>query len=188
MRAAPTPDPEIPMPRFDRLLITGAAGNLGTVLRQGLAPLATTLRLTDRAGMGEAAPNEEIMPAELGDFDAIMEVVKGCDAVVHFGAAAFEKPWAEILESSIKGGYNVYEAARRHGIKRIVYASSIHAVGYVRREEGADTGRIRSTGCRNASSRTWRRCISTSSASSPRVCASTPASRSPPTAAILRPG
>jgi uronate dehydrogenase len=139
MRAAPTPDPEIPMPRFDRLLITGAAGNLGTVLRQGLAPLATTLRLTDRAGMGEAAQNEEIMPAELGDFDAIMEVVKGCDAVVHFGAAAFEKPWAEILESSIKGGYNVYEAARRHGIKRIVYASSIHAVGYVRREEGADT-------------------------------------------------
>ncbi len=127
------------MPRFDRLLITGAAGNLGTVLRQGLAPLATILRLTDRAGMGEAAAHEEIMPAELGDFDAIIEVVKGCDAVVHFGAAAFEKPWAEILESSIKGGYNVYEAARRHGIKRIVYASSIHAVGYVRREEGADT-------------------------------------------------
>ncbi len=127
------------MPRYNRLLITGAAGNLGAVLRQGLAPLATTLRLTDRAGMGEAAPHEEIMPAELGDFDAIMDVVKDCDAVVHFGAAPMEMPWAEILESSIKGGYNIYEAARRHGIKRIVYASSIHAVGYVRRETGADT-------------------------------------------------
>jgi uronate dehydrogenase len=127
------------MPRFNRLLITGAAGNLGAVLRQGLAPLATTLRLTDRAGMGEAGPHEEIMVAELSDFDAIMEVVKDCDAVVHFGAAPMEKPWEEILNSSIMGGYNVYEAARRHGVRRIVYASSIHAVGYVRREEGADT-------------------------------------------------
>ena len=127
------------MPRFNRLLITGAAGNLGTVLREGLAPLATTLRLTDRAPMGEAKPNEEIVVADVGDLDAMMGVVEGCDAVVHFGAAPVEKPWEEILNSSIKGGYNVYEAARRHGIKRVVYASSIHAVGYVRREEGADT-------------------------------------------------
>lgn len=127
------------MPRFNRLLITGAAGNLGSVLRKGLAPLATTIRLSDRGDMGEAAANEEIMACELGDFDGIMKVVEGCDAVVHFGAAPVERPWEEILESSIKGGYNVYEAARRHGIKRVVYASSIHAVGYVRREDGADT-------------------------------------------------
>lgn len=127
------------MPRFNRLLITGAAGNLGQVLRKGLAPLATTIRLTDRSAMAAAAAHEEIMQAELGDFDAIMKVVEGCDAVVHFGAAPVERPWEEILDSSIKGGYNVYEAARRHNIKRIVYASSIHAVGYVRREEGADT-------------------------------------------------
>ena len=127
------------MARFKKLLITGAAGNLGSVLRNGLAPLATNLRLTDRDGMGEAAAHEEIMPCELGDFDAVMKTVEGCDAIVHFGAAPVERPWEEILESSIKGGYNIYEAARRHGIKRIVYASSIHAVGFVRREEGADT-------------------------------------------------
>ena len=82
---------------------------------------------------------EEVVVADLGDFDAIMDVVAGCDAIVHFGAAPVERPWAEILNSSIMGGYNVYEAARRHGIKRVVYASSIHAVGYVRREAGADT-------------------------------------------------
>ncbi len=127
------------MPRFNRLLITGAAGSLGGVLRHGLAPLATTLRLGDRAEIGNAAAHEEPVRCELGDFDAVMDMVAGCDAVVHFGAAPVERPWAEILESSIKGGYNVYEAARRHGIKRIVYASSIHAVGYVRREDGADT-------------------------------------------------
>ncbi len=127
------------MPRFNRLLITGAAGNLGRVLREGLAPLATTLRLTDRMEMAPARAHEETMIADVGDFDAMMRVVEGCDAVVHFGAAPVERPWEEILNSSIKGGYNVYEAARRHGVKRIVYASSIHAVGYVRREEGADT-------------------------------------------------
>ena len=127
------------MPRFNRLLITGAAGNLGRELRRGLAPLATTLRLTDRSAMDPAGPGEEVIEADVGDFDAMMAVVEACDAVVHFGAAPVEKPWDEILNSSIKGGYNVYEAARRHGIKRIVYASSIHAVGYVRREDGADT-------------------------------------------------
>ena len=127
------------MTRFNRLLITGAAGALGTVLREGLAPLAKTVRLTDRSDMGEARPNEEIVQAELGDFEAVMKVVEGCDAIVHFGAAPMERPWEEILNSSIRGGYNVYEAARRHGIGRIVYASSIHAVGYVRREDGADT-------------------------------------------------
>jgi len=126
------------MPRFNRLLITGAAGNLGRQLRAGLRPLATNLRLTDRAEMDPAGDGEEVIQAELSDFDAIMKIVEGCDAVVHFGAAPVERPWEEILDSSIKGGYNVYEAARRHGIKRVVYASSIHAVGYVRREDGAD--------------------------------------------------
>jgi uronate dehydrogenase len=115
------------MARFERLLITG------------LAPLADRVRLTDRAALPEPRGAEECATAELGDFDAVMEVVKDCDAIVHFGAAPAERPWDEILNSSIRGGYNVYEAARRHGVRRIVYASSIHAVGYVRRESGADT-------------------------------------------------
>lgn len=127
------------MPRFDRLLITGAAGNLGRELRRGLEPLAAKLRITDRVDMEAFGDHEEVMPCELGDFDAVSTIVKGCDAIVHFGAAPVERPWEEVLESSIKGGYNVYEAARRHGVKRIVYASSIHAVGFERREAGADT-------------------------------------------------
>ena len=116
------------MARFKRLLITGAAGNLGRQLRQGLAPLAEVRRLTDRAPMAAADDNEEVVECELADLDAVMEVVEGCDAIVHFGAAPVERPWEEILNSSIRGGYNVYEAARRHGIRRVVYASSIHTV------------------------------------------------------------
>ncbi len=127
------------MARFNRLLITGAAGNLGKVLREGLAPLATSIRITDRGDMSPVAANEEAMSCELGDFDGIMKVVEGCDAIVHFGAAPLERPWAEVLDSSIVGGYNIYEAARQHGVKRVIYASSIHAVGYERREAGADT-------------------------------------------------
>lgn len=80
------------MPRFNKLLITGAAGNLGRELRKGLAPLATTLCLTDRIEMEPAADNEEIIVGELGDFDTVMRMVEGCDAVVHFGAAPVERP------------------------------------------------------------------------------------------------
>ena len=126
-------------PRFKRLLITGAAGNLGKELRKGLAPLAEICRLTDREPMALANDNEEVIQCELSDFNAVMKVVEGCDAIVHFGAASVERPWSEILDSSIKGGYNVYEAARQLGISRIVYASSVHAVGFVQREAGTDT-------------------------------------------------
>ncbi len=55
------------MPQFNRLLITGAAGALGSVLRDGLAPLADTIRLTDRTEMDDARPHEEIMPASRPD-------------------------------------------------------------------------------------------------------------------------
>lgn len=127
------------MPRFERILVTGAAGQLGGVLRERLAPLGKIIRASDHKEMKPAGPNEEVVPCELGNFDAVMKLVEGCDAVVHFGATPVERPWEEILNSSIIGGYNVYEAARRHGIKRVVYASSIHAVGYARREDGADT-------------------------------------------------
>ena len=70
------------MPRFNRLLITGAAGKLGRELRRGLAPLARIVRITDRDDMGPVAENEEAMTCELGDFDGVMKVVEGCDSMV----------------------------------------------------------------------------------------------------------
>jgi len=126
-------------PRYYTILITGAAGRLGTELRRGLAPLARKLRLASRNGITDLAANEESVAFDLSDADAVMAAAEGCDAIVHFGGAPNEKPWQEILDSNIRGSYHIYEAARKHGIRRVVYASSVHAIGFHRLEDHIDT-------------------------------------------------
>lgn len=118
------------MPRYERILITGAAGSLGAHLRSGLAPLAKVLRLADRVSLGERAAHEEHLTFDLADMEATMAAAEGCDAIVHFGGVPAETPWQEVLDTSIRGSYHVYEGARRHGVKRVIYASSVHAIGY----------------------------------------------------------
>lgn len=118
------------MPQYDRILITGAAGRLGSELRKGVAPLAKVIRLADRQPIGNLAANEEEAIFDLADMDATMAATEGCDAILHFGGAPVERPWQEILDSSIRGSYHIYEGARKHSVKRIVYASSVHAIGY----------------------------------------------------------
>lgn len=127
------------MSHFDRVLITGAAGALGKELRASGACLARCVRLTDRVASQNLGPHEEDHPCELDDLQAVMAAVDGCDAIVHMGAKSTEGTWDDILHSNIIGTYNIYEAARRHGVKRIVYASSIHAVGYYERTQTIDT-------------------------------------------------
>ncbi len=125
-------------PPFDTLLLTGAAGRLGTHLRRGLAPLCRTLRVSDRAEIADLRPNEEAVICELADQAAVFEMTKGVDAIIHFGGAPLETKWETILASSIQGSYNIYEGARRAGVKRVVYASSVHAIGYHRIEDNID--------------------------------------------------
>ncbi|MFC2969361.1 NAD-dependent epimerase/dehydratase family protein [Acidimangrovimonas pyrenivorans] len=113
-----------------RLLITGAAGGLGRAMRDRLAPLAETLRLSDVAEIGPARANEEIVPCELGDDEAVLRLVEGCDGIVHFGGVSVERPFDQILNANIVGLYNLYEAARAHGLPRILFASSNHTIGF----------------------------------------------------------
>ncbi|MDD9601313.1 NAD-dependent epimerase/dehydratase family protein [Klebsiella variicola] len=122
------------MARFKRLLITGAAGRLGSVLRSHAHYLADTLRLTDIADMGKAAANEEIIQCDQGDFEKMLEITRDVDAVVHLGGIPLENTFENILHANIRGTYNVYEACRRNGVKRIVYGSSNHAIGFYERE------------------------------------------------------
>lgn len=117
-------------PRYDRILLTGAAGRLGSRLRQGLAPLARTIRLADREPLGDLCANEEAAVFDLADMDATIAATQGCDAIVHFGGAPMETGWQTILDSSIRGSYHVYEGARKHGVRRVIYASSVHAIGF----------------------------------------------------------
>ncbi len=124
--------------RLNRLLVTGAAGMLGKVCREKLAGLATTLRLSDFADLGAAGPNEEVAQCDLRGFEAVRAAVKGCDGIVHLGGMSVENTWATILGANIEGTYHVYEAARREGCKRILFASSNHAIGFHKREERLD--------------------------------------------------
>lgn len=125
-------------PRFDTILITGAAGRLGGELRRGLAPLARKLRLADVGEIKDLQPNEEAAIFDLADEAATHAACQGVDAIVHFGGIPLEKGWDAILNANIRGSYHIYEGARKAGVKRVVYASSVHAIGYHRLEDQID--------------------------------------------------
>lgn len=113
-----------------KLVLTGAAGRLGSYLREPLSRLADEFVSTDIVDdIGTRLANEAYIKADLASLDDMMGVLKGADMVVHFGAIGDEAPFDAILEANIKGAYNVWEAAYQNGVRRVVYASSIHAVG-----------------------------------------------------------
>jgi uronate dehydrogenase len=124
---------------FNRILITGAAGRLGTVLRSGLAPLANHLRLADQSEITDLTDHEESLTFDLSDVAATIAATQDVDAIVHFGGIPLERPWNDILDANIRGSYHIYEGARRHGVKRVVYASSVHAIGYHEIDARIDT-------------------------------------------------
>lgn len=112
------------------LLLTGAAGWLGRHLRPHLAKREGGLRSSDILEFGPALPGEEIVHADLNDAAAVDRLVEGAASIVHFGGIRIEDSFDRILRANIVGTFNVIDAARRHGVKRVVYASSVHAIGY----------------------------------------------------------
>ncbi|MGU3401123.1 NAD-dependent epimerase/dehydratase family protein [Brucellaceae bacterium D45D] len=121
-----------------RLLITGAAGGLGRVMRERLKDQAEILRLSDITSLGIAESNEEVVPCDLGDAAAVMKLVDGCDGIVHLGGISVEGPFNKILNANILGMYNLYEAARAHGHPRILFASSNHTIGFYKQDQYID--------------------------------------------------
>jgi uronate dehydrogenase len=121
------------------LLFTGAGGILGTWLRPRLVERYGTVRSSDIAAFGPALPGEEIVQADLADFDAIDKMCQGVGRIVHFGGISYEASFDKILPANILGTYNVFEAARRNGAGPIVYASSNHAIGFYTRDDRLDT-------------------------------------------------
>ena len=119
----------------EKLLLTGAAGGLGKALRDRLKANCSVLRLSDVQPFGEAALNEEILLADLADAAAVDAMVKGVDAIIHLGGMSVEGPFGPILQANILGAYNLYEAARKYGVKRVVFASSNHVTGFYRQDQ-----------------------------------------------------
>ncbi|RYY77531.1 MAG: NAD(P)-dependent oxidoreductase [Comamonadaceae bacterium] len=122
-----------------RLLLTGAAGALGRELRPRLRARCALLRLSDVAAMDPATDGEEVVQAALEDRAAIHALVEGIDAIVHLGGVSTEQPFDAVLPANIVGFYNLYEAARLHKVKRVVFASSNHVTGFYRQDEVIDT-------------------------------------------------
>jgi uronate dehydrogenase len=125
--------------RFPRLLLTGAAGNLGQVLRPRLKAYCDVLRVSHRKDVGPAQAGEEINVCELSNAAQVQAMMDGVSAVVHMGGVSTEQPWEPILAGNIVGMVNLYEAARLKKVPRIIFASSNHVTGFYRQDEVINT-------------------------------------------------
>ena len=113
-----------------KIVLTGAAGRLGSHLREPLSKMADQLVSSDlKDDVGTLYDGETYVKADLTSLDDMTALLEGADMVVHFGAYGDEAPFDTILGPNIIGAYNVWEAAYKNGVRRVVYASSIHAVG-----------------------------------------------------------
>jgi uronate dehydrogenase len=121
-----------------KILITGAAGGIATMIRPILRA-DYRLRLSDRVDVPDPTADEEVAPADLSDIAALRRAIAGVDGIAHFGGRSGEAPWEVIHEANIAGCYNLFEAARLEGVRRIVFASSNHAVGFYRRDRRIGT-------------------------------------------------
>lgn len=113
-----------------RVLMTGAAGGVGTFLRKLLPAVYPGLILSDMVEPKDLGPGETFIRADLTKPDEVAEACAGIDGIVHLGGFSVEGPWETILNANIIGCYNLFEQARLAGVKRIVFASSNHAIGF----------------------------------------------------------
>ena len=120
------------------LLLTGAGGVLGRWLRPRLLERYGALRSSDVIDPAPPLRGEELVVADLADFDAVESMVKGAGRIIHFGGISYETSFDKILAANILGTYNIFEAARRHGAGPIIYASSNHVIGFYTRDDRLD--------------------------------------------------
>jgi len=121
-----------------RVLITGAGGGIGRSLRESLQGIYPVLRLSDRVPLAAARAGEEVDCTDLADMAGVERIVADVDGIIHLGGISGESEWETILRSNIVGIYNLFEAARRARVKRIVVATSNHAVGFYPRDHNID--------------------------------------------------
>jgi len=117
------------------ILITGAAGDVGTRLRTLLKGVYPRIRLSDIRKPSNLDEDEEFIAADLADYNQVESITAGIDGIVHLGGHSIEGSWDTIHKANIVGCYNLFEAGYRAGVKRVVFASSNHAVGFYPRDQ-----------------------------------------------------
>ncbi len=121
-----------------RVVMTGAAGGVGTMIRPLVRRLASELVLSDLMEIDDLVENEVSMAADLTDLSAMERLLKGADGLIHLGGQSIEADWDTVLQANIIGLHNTYEAARRQHCNRIIFATTNHVVGYYRRQQTID--------------------------------------------------
>lgn len=121
-----------------RVLLTGAAGGIGKRMRHQLAGAYPVLRVSDIADLGAAGPGEEVVAGDICNPEDRKRIVDGVDGIIHLGGLSVENPWDDIVRVNIDGTYRLFESAYEAGVKRIVFASSNHAVGFYPRGQILD--------------------------------------------------
>jgi uronate dehydrogenase len=121
-----------------KVVMTGAAGGVGTMIRPHLRHHFDQLVLSDRVEITDLEGSESFTRADITDLDAMERLLQGADGLIHLGGQSVEGPWEAVLNANIIGLYNAYEAARRQGCQRIIFATTNHVVGFYRRQRTID--------------------------------------------------
>ena len=121
------------------ILITGAAGIVGTGLRRELAGQFDKLRLFVRAPIENLAPGEEQVIGDITDIESLRRAMVGVKGVIHLAGCTTDADIEQQIDGNIRGAFNLYEAARDAGVERVVFASSHHVVGYYPRRRRIGT-------------------------------------------------
>ena len=108
-----------------RILVTGAAGRVGSTVAKGLTA-RHEIRGHDRVAMPDL---DDTFVSELNDFEVLLEATRDIDAIAHIGGLPGGNDWEPMLQSNFIGTYNVFEAARQNGVRRIAYASRAGVLG-----------------------------------------------------------
>ncbi len=112
-----------------RITLTGAGGGLGLMLRPRLIARGAELTSSGYHLPQPVSPDERVFGGDLRDDKVVDEALAGAEAVLHLAGTSDEQPMTVIIQNNLLALQRIYEGARRHGVKRVVFASSNHTIG-----------------------------------------------------------
>jgi nucleoside-diphosphate-sugar epimerase len=117
-----------------RVLITGAAGRIGSSLAHSLGD-RYDLRLHYHHNVPAQPPTSNVVIADVAKYEEIAPALNGIDAVIHMAAdPSTSATWESVRDRNIVGTYNVFESARLAGVRKIIFASTNHVMGMYDRD------------------------------------------------------